>query len=310
MLLLFCDNLDSPDLPPAAGAFLKQKAPKNLIRERDQAEKEADRIVGDISTLLFVLSLIAGFIIMIGWSGLYQNMHSRCCTESMKKDKPWYEGVTMCEEWLKDKKKFSKWVQDHYYVLPDGEFVQLDKDTLYPGNNEYSPDKCIFLPMTLNLFCRNYPTRKNGLPTGVYANNKRTKFKAVITMKHKKYRSDWFDSVEEALIEYWDYYELYFEEYLYLKYKDIVPEENLEAVRNWIHVMRELKLLEWRDVCRMKNEMWFSDFADEIKACYSKDEKRTIMCRIAGFEKLFDNDLMINDKEGYSNEYNNREIYG
>jgi hypothetical protein len=70
MLLLFCDNLDSPDLPPAAGAFLKQKAPKNLIRERDQAEKEADRIVGDISTLLFVLSLIAGFIFMIGWSGL------------------------------------------------------------------------------------------------------------------------------------------------------------------------------------------------------------------------------------------------
>jgi hypothetical protein len=70
MLLLFCDNLDSPDLPPAAGAFLKQKAPKHLIRERDQAEKDADRIVGDISTLLFVLSLIAGFIFMIGWSGL------------------------------------------------------------------------------------------------------------------------------------------------------------------------------------------------------------------------------------------------
>lgn len=70
MLLLFCDNLDSPDLPPAAGAFLKQKAPKNLIRERDQAEKEVDRIVGDLSTLLFVLSIIAGFIFMIGWSCL------------------------------------------------------------------------------------------------------------------------------------------------------------------------------------------------------------------------------------------------
>ena len=229
--------------------------------------------------------------------GLYSNVISRCYTDSMKKDKPWYNGVTMCEEWLKDKKKFEEWVQEHHYVLPNGEPIQLDKDTLIPGNTEYAPDKCIFLPRTLNLFCRNRPARKNGLPTGVHANSKCTKFKAVISMKHKKYRSDWFDTVEEALEEYWDYYELYFEECLYPRYKDIVPEENLEAVRNWIRVTRELKMNEWKESCRMKKvEMKFSDFADEVKACYSKDEKRVIMRRIAAFEIIFDNNDYLSDK--------------
>lgn len=78
-----------------------------------------------------------------------------------------YLGVTVCDEWL-NLYNFAVWSNENYVLNWD-----LDKDLLVPGNNEYRPDRCTFIPHVMNTVIINKP-KIDGLPTGVYKNSSNT----------------------------------------------------------------------------------------------------------------------------------------
>lgn len=51
----------------------------------------------------------------------------------------------------------------------NGEHLQLDKDILYPGNKEYSPNTCAFVPQFLNKSLNICEQLSGDLPKGVYS---------------------------------------------------------------------------------------------------------------------------------------------
>lgn len=73
---------------------------------------------------------------------LWENMISRCYSESSLKNYPTYRGCTVCDEW-RNFQVFAKWVDENY--PNDGKRYQLDKDNKVKGNTCYSPDTCVFL---------------------------------------------------------------------------------------------------------------------------------------------------------------------
>lgn len=74
---------------------------------------------------------------------------------------PTYVGVTVCKEWHSFS-AFRAWWLDHYR-----EGWQLDKDLLAPGNREYGPDACVYIPGWLNNFTIDRGASRGELPIGV-----------------------------------------------------------------------------------------------------------------------------------------------
>lgn len=78
----------------------------------------------------------------------WQSMVRRCHVPEYK-GYAWYgaKGITVCEEWRTDPKAFIEW------SLANGwkPGLDLDKDTLYPGNKVYSPNTCVYIPHRNNM---------------------------------------------------------------------------------------------------------------------------------------------------------------
>lgn len=55
-----------------------------------------------------------------------------------------YKDVTICEDWMYFS-NFKEWMETKNF-----KGLELDKDILVPGNKEYSPSTCVFVPSKLN----------------------------------------------------------------------------------------------------------------------------------------------------------------
>ena len=75
-------------------------------------------------------------------------MLGRCYNEYNLKRRPTYKGCEVCDEWL-NFQNFAEWFDNNYYTI-DNEAVCLDKDILIKGNKTYSPEACVFVPITIN----------------------------------------------------------------------------------------------------------------------------------------------------------------
>lgn len=76
------------------------------------------------------------------WKGLL----GRCYYEKNLNRNPTYVGCTVCEEWLTFS-NFRNWM-----VEQDWQGKQLDKDVLFQGNKIYSPESCVFVDRSVNVF--------------------------------------------------------------------------------------------------------------------------------------------------------------
>ena len=79
---------------------------------------------------------------------LWQDMLGRCYNEYNLKRRPTYKDCEVCDEWL-NFQNFAEWFDNNYYTI-DNEAVCLDKDILIKGNKTYSPEACVFVPITIN----------------------------------------------------------------------------------------------------------------------------------------------------------------
>lgn len=72
----------------------------------------------------------------------WKNMFERAY--NMENKRPGYSKVTVCDEWF----LFSNFENFCAGKLLSGRV--LDKDILFPGNSEYGPEKCLFVPPYIN----------------------------------------------------------------------------------------------------------------------------------------------------------------
>lgn len=150
---------------------------------------------------------------------IWYSMLSRCYNEKNRNYKKYgAKGVTVCDEW-KSYANFKKWFNLNYYVMPNGEKVNLDKDIMCENNNEYSPNACMFVPSTINsLFT---PRRRDrALPRGVA--KKGNKYTARIMKDKKEYCLGTFDSKLEAHTCYMKHYRSHLLE-VAERYKEYIP---------------------------------------------------------------------------------------
>jgi hypothetical protein len=92
--------------------------------------------------------------------------------KSFHKAHPTYSCVSVSPEWHSFMAFRDWWISNHK------EGYQIDKDLLFIGNNEYSPEKCLMIPCWLNHFTINKRAARGPHPLGVVLNKRRGKFMA------------------------------------------------------------------------------------------------------------------------------------
>lgn len=120
------------------------------------------------------------------------NMLARCYNKNFLKNRPSYIGCTVSKPWLKFS-VFSEWYEENSV---DG--WHLDKDLIMKGNKVYSPEMCLFVPVSINSLLLNSASSRGEFPVGVYFNKSMNKFKSQITIDNKVTHLGYHETVEEA----------------------------------------------------------------------------------------------------------------
>ena len=95
-------------------------------------------------------------------SSRYSNMKARCGKEYQDRN-PRYYGTYMCDEWLEDREAYYKWLDENYYEVEGEKQMDIDKDILQYGNNQYHPDLCLIVPHSINTFFENIEAGKTNI---------------------------------------------------------------------------------------------------------------------------------------------------
>lgn len=157
----------------------------------------------------------------------WYNMMDRCYRQL---DNYAYKDVTVCEEWH-NFQNFAKWVDENYYEIED-ETMQLDKDILIKGNNIYSPEVCVFVPLKINYLFIKAKKNKGDYPTGVSFDKNRQKFMSGISINNKRVSLGRFDTIEDAFYSYKQAKEQYIKQ-VADEYRDKIPKKLYEAMYRW-----------------------------------------------------------------------------
>lgn len=143
----------------------------------------------------------------------------------------WYDGVTICKEWLDNPALFVRFYLEHYYEVED-ESMACDKDLFADGSQIYSPSTVCILPQALNTMLANCKKhyydgehKDNSLPLGVSYNSKSGKYYSKIKFSgshETQVLSEW-DTKEEAFADYKRYKQVDIL-MMAVKYKDKIPD--------------------------------------------------------------------------------------
>lgn len=117
--------------------------------------------VGIVDIDYVVQRTVGGKRVSCNFYSVWKSMITRCYSENYKNRFPSYRGCTVCEEWLLFS-NFKVWMEKQ-----DWEGKHLDKDILVKGNKTYSPDFCVFVPESLNMFLLDRSRRRGKYPLGV-----------------------------------------------------------------------------------------------------------------------------------------------
>ena len=156
------------------------------------------------------------------------HMLERCYNPKYHEKKPTYKSCTVDEQWH-NFQNFAQWYYSNYYEFED-EKLALDKDILHKGNKMYSPETCVFLPVSINsLFIKSDKTRGE-YPIGV--SKVKDKFEAWLSKGNKRIRLGYFNTPEEAFLAYKKAKEEYIKQ-IAEKYKSQIPYELYQAMMNY-----------------------------------------------------------------------------
>lgn len=122
---------------------------------------------------------VSGKQVMCPFYSSWKSMLARCYSEKYQERWPTYIGCSVCKDWLTFS-NFKAWMEQQ-----DWQGNQLDKDLLSSGNNQYSPESCVFISGSLNRLLLDSGAKRGAYPVGVYWNKARNKFRAKIKVNGK-----------------------------------------------------------------------------------------------------------------------------
>lgn len=159
----------------------------------------------------------------------WKDMHKRCYDPKLHEKEPTYKGCTVCKEW-NNYQNYAIWHIENYYEVGN-ERMMLDKDILCKGNKVYSPDTCVFVPVSINSLFTKRDNERGEYPIGV--RKKGNKFEARLSKGiGKQIHLGYFDTPEEAFLAYKQAKEAYIKE-VAEEYKDKIPYRLYEALINY-----------------------------------------------------------------------------
>ena len=135
---------------------------------------------------------------------MYYRMIARSTNAVTKMNQKEYADTTICDEWRKDKNCFFDYIKNEcLYYYPE-KSLELDKDILGFGRNQYAPDYVCLVPRYINVLFR---SNKKGFGFNIRENvlKRRRKWKVTpisfdpITQKKKREKCLHFDTFAEAL---------------------------------------------------------------------------------------------------------------
>ena len=103
----------------------------------------------------------------------WKNMLQRCYSPKFHLLQHTYMSCVVCDEWLLFS-NFKKWMEAQDWVGK-----QLDKDILFEGNKEYSPEACVFVSRVVNMFLVNCSNPTGKYMVGVTVAKRSGKFNAI-----------------------------------------------------------------------------------------------------------------------------------
>ena len=160
----------------------------------------------------------------IAWVGMYK----RCYNPKYHEKKPTYENCTVCEEW-NNYQNYAIWHIENYYEI-ENEIMMLDKDILKKGNKVYSPETCVFVPVSINSLFVKCNKARGDLPIGVSKHG--NKFKATLRKDNETIHLGYFNTPKEAFLAYKKAKEAYIKE-VAEKYKGKIDPRAYEAMMKY-----------------------------------------------------------------------------
>lgn len=158
---------------------------------------------------------------------VWHSMIERCYSEKSRLRNSTYEDCYVCEEWH-NYSNFEKWFDENYYDTPN-EKTALDKDWIKKGNKMYSPNTCVFAPMTINNMLTKNDKCRGELPIGVGYDKNRNKY--IVSQSHNTNKR--FDNPIDCFNYYKSEKETYIKE-VADTYKHLIPMRLYNAMYDYI----------------------------------------------------------------------------
>jgi len=160
---------------------------------------------------------------------LWIAMLKRCFSKNYKEQRPTYNGVTCCQEWL----SMRSFIKDVSQMKGYGvEGWQLDKDILVKGNKIYSKETCCFVPLEINSLLVNGRKLRGEWPIGVSFHKRDHRFRAQVATGKERKHLGYFNTPEEAFQAYKTAKEAHIKA-VATKWKDQLDERVYQALINY-----------------------------------------------------------------------------
>lgn len=126
----------------------------------------------------------------------WNSMLERCYSSKYHEIRPTYIGCSVIKKWLLFS-NFRKWM-----INQSWKGKELDKDILFFGNKEYSPEKCIFVSSHVNTLLTDCSSSRGDYPIGVCFDKASGKYKAYLRYNGKQKTLGYFTNPKDAHIKY------------------------------------------------------------------------------------------------------------
>lgn len=149
-------------------------------------------------------------------------MLKRCYNPSEKEAS--YKDCFVCDEWH-NFQNYAKWFYENYVKDFD-----VDKDLMFKGNKEYSPNKCCFVPRQINNLLVSKKAHRGKYPLGCCMDG--NKLKVVVNIKGKCVNLGRFTDVEMGFEAYKKAKEYNIKQ-MANKYKHLLNEKCYNTLMSW-----------------------------------------------------------------------------
>lgn len=160
----------------------------------------------------------------------WHDMMNRCYNEKFHERQPQYKECFVCDEWWSFN-NFEKWYNDNFYET-DNQTMDLDKDILFKGNNEYSPSTCCIIPHSINTLFLTGKKKRGNMPIGIYFEKEQNKYRVCISYGGISKKLGRFSDIEEAFKQYKIYKEKLIND-IAKQYRGKIPDKVYQAMLDW-----------------------------------------------------------------------------